>query len=173
MTALELITLLSQAIYVVIFLFVGVRYLRAPTPAHLDMTVFFGILAFVVVEQRIATALGIVPPEWFTDTVIAAVIALPYILLRLVDDFTAVPRGVKRGAELLLIASIASAYVLPGPTLPPLYVLLIVGYIAGLSFYCGFRFFRAGLRAQGVTKRRMQAIAWHRGRGISIGDTLR
>ena len=159
MTALELITLLSQAIYVVIFLAVGYRYLRAPTPAHLDMTVFFGILAFVVVESRIATALGLVQPEWFADTVIAAVIALPYVLLRLVDDFTTVPRSVKRTAEILLIASIAAAYVLPGPTLPPLYVLLLVGYIAGLSFYCGFRFFRAALHAEGVTKRRMQAIS--------------
>ena len=159
MTALELITLLSQAIYVVIFLAVGYGYLRARTPAHLDMTVFFGILAFVVVESRIATALGLVQPEWFTDTVIAAVVALPYILLRLVDDFTTVPRSIKRGAEILLIASIAALYVLQGPTLPPLYVLLIVAYIAGLSFYCGFRFFRAAVRAEGVTKRRMQAIS--------------
>ena len=159
MTALELITLLSQAIYVVIFVAVGYRYLRARTPAHLDMTLYFGILAFVVVESRIATALGLVQPEWFTDTVIAAVIALPYILLRLVDDFTTVPRSIKRGSEILLIASIATLYVLQGPTLPPVYVLLVVGYIAGLSFYCSFRFFRAALRAQGVTKRRMQAIS--------------
>ena len=159
MTALELITLLSQAIYVVIFLAVGYRYLRARTPAHLDMTVFFGILAFVVVESRIATAAGIVPPEWFTDSVIAAVIALPYILLRLVDDFTVVPRSIKRGAEVLLIAAVAAVYVLQGPTLPPVYVFLIVGYIAGLSFYCGFRFFRSAIRAKGVTRRRMQAIS--------------
>ena len=159
MTALELITLLSQAIYLVIFFAAGFRYLRARTPAHLDITIFFGILAFVVVETRIATALGLVAPEWFTDTVIAAVIALPYILLRLVDDFTVVPRGIKRGAEVLLIAAVATAYVLQGPTLPSLYVLLVVGYIAGLSFYCGFRFFRAAARAQGVTRRRMQAIS--------------
>ena len=159
MTALELITLLSQAIFVVIFLAVGVRYLRARTPAHLDMTIFFGILAFVVVESRIATALGLVQPEWFTDTVIAAVVALPYILLRLVDDFTTVPRSIKRGAEVLLIAVVATLYVLQGPTLPPTFVLLLVGYIAGLSLYCGFRFFRAAIRAQGVTRRRMQAIS--------------
>ena len=159
MTALELITLLSRAIYVVIFLAVGYRYLHARTPAHLDMTVFFGILAFVVVQSRIATAVGIVAPEWFTDSVIAAVIALPYILLRLVDDFTVVPRTIKRGAEVLLIAAVAAAYVLPGPALPSAYVFLIVGYIASLSFYCGFRFFRAGVRAQGVTKRRMQTIS--------------
>jgi signal transduction histidine kinase len=123
------------------------------------MTLFFGVLAFVVVESRIATALGITQPEWFTDTIIAAVIALPYVLLRLVDDFTTVPRSIKRGSEALLVVSVAGLYVLQGPTLPPPYVLLIVAYIAGLSFYCGYRFFRAAVRAEGVTKRRMQAIS--------------
>ena len=159
MTALELITLLSQAIYVVIFVAVAYRYLRARTPAHLDMTLFFGVLAFVVIESRLATYLGLVPPEWFSDTVVATVIALPYILLRLVDDFTTVRRGIKRGAEILLVAGIVAAYALPGATLPPAYVLLIVAYIAGLSFYCGFRFIRAAARTEGVTRRRMQAIS--------------
>ena len=159
MTALELITLLSQAIYVVIFLAVGYRYLRARTPAHLDMTIFFGILAIVVIESRIATSLGLVAPEWFTDTVIATVVALPYVLLRLVDDFTTMPRTIKRGSELVLVAAVLGLYVIQGPTLPPAYVFLIVAYIAGLSFYCGLRFFRAASRAEGVTRRRMQAIS--------------
>jgi signal transduction histidine kinase len=159
MTALELVTLLSQALYVVIFVAVFYRYLRAPTPAHLDMTLFFGVLAFVVVESRIATLLAFASPEWFTDTLIATVVALPYILLRLVDDFTAVPKPIKRAAEILLIGSVAALYVIEGARLPTPYVLFVVAYIAGLSLYCGFRFIRAAARSEGVTKRRMQAIS--------------
>lgn len=159
MTALEFITLLSQGIYVVIFVTVGFRYLRARTPAHLDMTIFFGILAFVVVESRIATYLGIVPPKWFADTVVASIIALPYILLRLVDDFTTVPVALKRSCEIALVAAVIAVFVLQGPTLPPPYVLALVAYIAGLSVYCGVRFFRAATRAEGVTRRRMQAVS--------------
>ncbi|MDQ2952569.1 MAG: hypothetical protein M3R54_09930 [Chloroflexota bacterium] len=64
-----------QAIYVVVFLLVFVRWQRARTPAHLDMMVFFAILAFAVVEQRIATLLGVVAPEWFTDILIVAIVA--------------------------------------------------------------------------------------------------
>ena len=37
MTALELATLLSQTIYVVVFLLVGVRWLRARTPGNVDL----------------------------------------------------------------------------------------------------------------------------------------
>jgi signal transduction histidine kinase len=159
MTALELITLLSQAMWIVIFLAVLWRYMRARTPAHFDMTLFFGVLAFVVIETRIAAYIGIVPPEWFTDTLIATVVALPYILLRLVDDFTTVRRSLKRASEIALLALVVALYVLPGPTLPSAYVMLIVAYIAGLSFYCGFRFIRAAARAEGVTRRRMQAVS--------------
>src|SRR6266568_4073944 len=103
MTALDLITLLSQATYVVIFVLLAVRYVRAPTPAHLDMTLFFAILAFVVAYSRAAGLLDITPPLWFTDALIVSIIALPYILLRLVDDFTHVPVMLKRGAEAILI----------------------------------------------------------------------
>src|SRR2546425_852779 len=71
MTALELVTLLSQAIYVAIFFLVLWGYVRAPTPAHLDMTIFFGILGFVVVESRIAGLLGVTQPAWFTDLLVA------------------------------------------------------------------------------------------------------
>src|SRR4026208_221003 len=97
MSALELITFLSQAIYVVIFLAVGYRYLSARTPAHLDITVFFGVLAFVIIESRIASYFGLVAPEWFSDTIVVAVVALPYILLRLGDGFTTVHPGTHRG----------------------------------------------------------------------------
>ena len=86
MSAIELITGLSQAMFVLIFALVALRTLRRATPAHVDMTIFFGILAFVVIESRIASLLGVVVPEWFTDTLIATIVALPYVMLRLVDD---------------------------------------------------------------------------------------
>ncbi len=158
MTALELITLLSQAIYVVVFLLVLVRWLRARTPAHLDMTLFFAILAFAVIQQRIATLLGVVAPPWFTDIVIVAIVALPYILLRLVDDFTYVRPMIKRSAGAGLIAIAIATFFMPA-TLPTWFVIVLVAYLAGLSFYGGFRFIRAAQIAQGVTKRRLQAIS--------------
>jgi signal transduction histidine kinase len=158
MTALELITLLSQALYVVVFLLVAARWLRARTPAHLDMLAFFAILAFAVVESRIAALLGVVAPEWFTDLLIAAIVALPYLLLRLVDDFTYVRPLLKRGAALGLVAIAIAGFLLPA-TLPTWYVVVLIAYLAGLSFYGGSRFISAAQRARGVTKRRLEAIS--------------
>src|SRR5947199_326464 len=96
MTALDLIQGLSQALYVLVFVLATWRYLRDPTPAHLDMALFFAILAFFVVETRIVALLGVTAPLWFTDILIVTILALPYILLRLVDDFTNVPPLLKR-----------------------------------------------------------------------------
>jgi signal transduction histidine kinase len=159
MTALDLITLLSQGIYVAIFFLVLWRYVRAPTPAHLDMTFFFGILAFLVVETRIATFLGITQPAWFSDLLIASIIALPYVLLRLVDDFTTVSTPLKRAVELVVIGLSALSAYLDAP-FPPWWTIAVIAYIAGLSFYCGAMFILAARRAEGVTRRRLQAISF-------------
>ena len=159
MSALELIRWLSQGMYVLVFLLVAWRTARRPTPAHLDMTIFFGILALVVVQSRIVEALAVTLPEWLNDIVITLVIALPYVLLRLVDDFTVVPRWLKRGAELGMAALAIATFATPGAVpVAPLLVSIVV-YFAGLAFYCGGQFTLAARRSKGVTKRRMQAIS--------------
>jgi signal transduction histidine kinase len=159
MSALDLIRLLSQALYAAIFFLVAWRYLRAPTVAHLDMVLFFFILAFVVVESRLAALLGITPPPWFVDALVVVILALPYLLLRLLDDFTTVPRPVKRAAELALLAQAIALIILPPPPYPTEFTLVAVGYLAGLSLYCGGAFIRAARRSEGVTQRRLQAIS--------------
>ena len=159
MTALELITFLSQATYVVIFALVAIRYVRSPTPAHLDMTIFFAILAFVVAYSRIAALVGITPPLWFIDALVVTIIALPYFLLRLVDDFTRVPVVVKRGAEAVLIVLSLAVVATASPSYPPAIVIALVAYIAGLFFYCGSVLVASARRAEGVTQRRLQVIS--------------
>src|SRR5438067_1696775 len=159
MSALDLITGLSQAIFVLIFVLVAIRALRRATPAHVDMTIFFGILAFVVIESRIASLLGVALPEWFTDTLIATIVALPYVMLRLVDDFTSVPLLLLRVSEVALIAFAIALYVSPGATLPPPLIIAIVVFFALLFSYCASMFVLPAPRAQGGTRRRRQAIS--------------
>lgn len=159
MTALELITLLSQAMYVVIFVIVVLHYLHAPTPAHLDMALLFGILAFAVIQTRVLALLAFTPPEWFSDAVVVAIVALPYVLLRLLDDFTTVPPALKRAAEAGLVIAAVGLFGFVESTLPTPVVLALVAYIASLFLYCGLRFIRSARRAQGVTRRRLEAVS--------------
>ena len=161
MTALDLIQGLSQALYVLVFVLATWRYLRDPTPAHLDMALFFAILAFFVVETRIVALLGVTAPLWFTDILIVTILALPYILLRLVDDFTNVPPLLKRATEIALVGLslvFIGLYQPPAP-LPPPYTIALIAYMAVISLYGGAAFILASRRSEGVTRRRMQSIS--------------
>lgn len=159
MNALELVQLISQSIYVLVFVLVLWRYIRTPTPAHLDMTIFFAILAFAVIETRLTALVGVTAPEAFTDVLVLLIIGLPYVLLRLLDDFTTVPPLLKRAAEFGLLVFAVALFLITGTPYPTAFVLAIVAYIAAFSLYSGGRFILAARRAEGVTRRRLQAIS--------------
>ena len=88
----------------------------------------------------------------------ALAMALPYLLLRLVDDFAGVSGIVLRISELGLILAVVglAAYL---PAIPqPVFVAMVV-YFAGLTTYSSVRFIRQAARSRGVTRRRMQSVA--------------
>ena len=158
MTALELVSLLTQVIFVLIFLLVVWRLLRRPTRTSADIALFFGAISVAIVESRIASTFLLQPVELITDIVALLIIAMPYLLLRLVDDFSDVPFVVKRLAEIGLFLS-AVAFIATEGTLPPPILLAVVLYFAALSLYCAVAFVRASRGSAGVTKRRLQAVA--------------
>ena len=123
----------------------------------MDIALFFGALAFIIVASRIPALVGTTPPPWLTAIEIAILMAMPYVLLRLVDDFTHVRGWIKRAAELGLGAGIVATFA-SVPTLPTPLTLYIVLYFFVVSIYCSIAFIRAARRSRGVTRRRMEAI---------------
>ena len=157
-TALELVSLLTQAIFVLIFVVVLWNAIRVRTRTSVDIALFFGAIAIAIVESRIVATFGLAAADLITDVVAVLVIAMPYLLLRLVDDFSDVHPAVKRLAETGLLGS-ALAFLATEGTLPPPILLAIVLYFAALSTYCAVAFVRAAGRSAGVTRRRLQAVA--------------
>jgi len=143
---------------VLIFISVALRAVRQPTRAHADIALFFGALAFIILASRIATLAGTTPPPWLTAVEIAILMAVPYVLLRLVDDFTRVRSWIKRVSELGLAAGIVATFA-SLPTLPTPVTLYVVLYFFVVSIYCAIAFIRAARGSRGVTRRRMEAIS--------------
>ncbi|HUG05010.1 MAG TPA: hypothetical protein VMQ78_00545 [Candidatus Limnocylindria bacterium] len=141
-----------------IFISVAVRAARRPTKAHMDITLFFAAIALIILATRIAGLTGATPPPWLTALEVAILMALPYILLRLVDDFTLMRTPVKRAAELGLAVGVVATFATL-PVLPTPVMLYIVAYFFAVSIYCAVAFVRAGRRARGVTRRRTEAIS--------------
>ena len=87
---------------------------------------------------------------------VSVLMAVPYILLRLVDDFTRVPTVIKRAAELASWPDPRCGATAPLSTPVVLYIVL---YFFVVSIYCAVVFIRAARRSRGVTRRRMEAIS--------------
>ncbi|HEX4743923.1 MAG TPA: ATP-binding protein [Candidatus Limnocylindria bacterium] len=160
MSALELVTLAVQLVYASIFLVTARNAVRRPTRANVNIALFFGALVVAIVNNRVTALIGPIPVAGAVAA--ALVMALPYILLRLLDDFVGVPAVVQRLTEGGLALAIV-AIAVSGTPLPPMVTLPLVAYFAVVALYVAVRFVRESGRGHGVTRRRMQAV------GLGIG----
>ena len=64
MTGLDQLQYLSWLLYLFVFVAVLVRTIRRPTPAHVDMTLFFGAIAILIILSTATAKLHIAPSPW-------------------------------------------------------------------------------------------------------------
>jgi signal transduction histidine kinase len=157
LTADQFITYLSWLVFLAIFALVAAQAIRRPSRANLDIALLFGATTLVIVIA-VANLVRVLPPSDIWAVLAgSALLALPYLLLRLVDDLSGVPLRLRWAVEALLIAAIACLWLLPLDR--PLWVNgLLLLYIAGVLAYVIGATFRATLRARGVTRRRLLAM---------------
>src|SRR5579859_543141 len=115
MQASDLIQLLSQALYVIVFLLSLVRAIRNPRPVTIEIAALFGSATVSVAFTWVALGLRLSPPRAVTDLNVALVMLLPYLLLRLVDEFAGVPTIIQRLAEAGLVAVLIADFSTPSP----------------------------------------------------------
>jgi signal transduction histidine kinase len=156
---LDQLQYLSWLLYVVVFVAVLIRTIRRPTPAHVDMTLFFGAAALIIALTTATSMLHMALPAGLVNVVLgASAFSLGYLLLRLVADFTDVPTWLMRSVEVGVAVSIAAFAFGPTP-LPPYMTLVLVAYLVVVIGYDTWAFARQASRSRGVTRRRMQAAA--------------
>lgn len=158
MSAYQLLQLISQLLFVFIAVVVTYRAVRRPWAANIDTALLFGAVAVLVLIGWLDPAIGIKPGRVENAVLGAMLLLLPYLLIRLVGDFTDLPRSVSRAAAIGCTASVAGLFILP-PPYPGIYALLAVLYFAGFTTYVAAAFVRAARSSSGVTRRRMQAVA--------------
>src|SRR2546427_1647613 len=112
MSALELVTLVSQSVFVLLFVRVAIPAARAPTRARVDTAVFFGALTAIILAGRLG---GLISPELSAPVATASAalaMALPFLLLRLAADFVPVrARSLRAAATGLALAVVTIALV--------------------------------------------------------------
>ncbi|GAB4436167.1 MAG: hypothetical protein OHK0015_27710 [Chloroflexi bacterium OHK40] len=158
MSAEPLLSYLIWALFLVLGLITLGNAIRYPLASNIHVAVFFAIPALIILI-RIAAALGLLRPGLLTNAInTSLLLALPFVLLRLVDDFVGVPGWLVWTAGLLIGGLAMTAFVFPPPR-PPWFVPLAVLSFTGLQLYSAVAFTHATASTVGVTRRRLRTIA--------------
>jgi signal transduction histidine kinase len=158
MSAEELLRYLSDAGYLLVFALTLIEALRRPSRTTLDACILFGVAAGVVVISLAREAAGGEAPAAVVAFQAALIMAMPYMLLRLVADFPGMPRRLLRAAGAVLVLTVASLFAV-SQEYPAAYLLVLVGIFVVEGTYASWQFIMHARRAAGVTRRRMQAAA--------------
>ena len=160
MTGAEVLQLLIQLPFVFIFVAVLTDCLRRPSKTNGDILAYFGAFALIVVMGWAFDLLGGEPHSLLSFALVVLLVALPYLLLRVVNDFAGVPARVMRAAEVgLLLSAIVLFIERDSEELPLFLAEAIVAYFVVIEVYVAVRFVREARRTQAVTRRRMRAAA--------------
>jgi PAS domain S-box-containing protein len=106
----------------------------------------------------LSSQLGIALPSLVTLGLAALLLVLPFVQMRLLDDFVGVGAWTKRAALAGLLLAIASMILVPSP-IPGVLTLALVFYVVTVLGYCAVRFMRESRRARGLVAARLLAVA--------------
>ena len=158
MTALELIDVANQVLFIGLFAAVLWRALKQPSRAAWDTVLLFGSIAGVVFLARTAEVLQLGEQPWLIGVTLLLLAIAPYAMLRLVGDFSRTPRWVLlAGGPVLAIIGVLG-FVAFGAA-PQLYEIVAIAWFLGVGGYAALAFVREAIATRGITQRRMTAVA--------------
>jgi len=157
MTALELISLVNQVLFIGLFVVVLRRAIRERTRAGLDTALLFGSVAAVVAVTRLAGLTGFSQAPYLTPLLLLLLNLAPYAMVRLVDDFSGTPRWTQVAGAVAYVGIAAAGFTFAAQ--PQLVELAIITWFMAVGGYAAFAFARESTRTHGITRRRMAAVA--------------
>lgn len=158
MSAEQLLSYLTWTVFVLLFVLVTRTALRRPLWANLNLVAFFAIPTTIIAIGVVA-GFGLIQPGPIPNAINSMLLmGIAYVMLRLVDDFSGVPRWLLRASAVVFAVLSVASFVFFPPR--PLWVTLSqVLFFFGLQLYAAIAFVRIARQSIGVTRRRMSAVA--------------
>jgi PAS domain S-box-containing protein len=153
-----LLQLLTRGVYVLVFCLTLFDFLRWRDVPRLEVAALFGGLGLIVALQAAAGLVVITLPGWATTVAVLALLAQPYLLLRVLGQFRSVPRH-QQAAGLIGLSVSWALFLVFGPTLPIWASTAIVAAFAYVEGYATVAFIRSAFIHRGLTQRRLIAVA--------------
>jgi PAS domain S-box-containing protein len=150
MTLLQFVTYLTHYIYIVIGLITIKDYLADRNPTRLNiMLLASSLMVALLITQLITFMPSLEPVRPFAAT---ALIAFPYLLIRVVHMFHPVPRWIRWLVLALFLISTVFLWLPSG--VPPYGLLILVGYFGLSQFYASGVFIWGAVVKRGLSRRR-------------------
>lgn len=158
MSAHQLITGVTWAVFVVLFVSTGFEAIRRPSRAHTEIALLFAAPALVVLVA-VALRLGLPLSDGFSGALLSTgQLLVPYLTLRVARAFATVSPLVMRSAFFGLLFLVVASFVFQGGR-PAWLFPLQLAYWVGLLLYGAFAFAAASRQASGITRRRLRSAA--------------
>lgn len=158
MTALELISLINQILFIGLSGVVLWHALRRGTRSSWNTAMLLGAVGVAVALTRVAGWLGLADEPLIGALTLVLLSTVPFAMLRLVDDFSGSPRWVQAAGAAAFVALSALTFVTMGELTMPIVVATIAFFLA-VGGYAAVAFALESRRAHGITRRRMTAVA--------------
>lgn len=158
MAALDLISFINHVLFIGLFVVVVAHALRNPSRTAFNTALLFGAIAGVFVVARIAEWAGLDGDPGVTSLTLVLLNAVPFAMLRLVDDFSGTPRWVQVAGAAAFVAVSALA-IAAFSTMTELVELATIAFFVAVGGYAAIAFARESARTRGITRRRVAAVA--------------
>jgi signal transduction histidine kinase/CheY-like chemotaxis protein len=149
---------LTRGVFILVFCLTLIDFLRWRDVPRLEVAALFGGLALVIVLQLAIDLTGVSLPVWAGVAGILALLAQPYLLLRVLAQF----REVSRLQKVLGLIGLVGSWMLMlafGSDLPPWATIAVVVAFTYVEGYATVSFARAALVHRGLSQRRLIAVA--------------
>jgi signal transduction histidine kinase/CheY-like chemotaxis protein len=153
-----LLQLMSRGVFILVFCLTLLDFIRKRDLQRLEVAAVFGTLGLVTVLQSFTDVTSIQAPDWLQTAAVFAILAQPYLLVRVLAQFRPVPRLQRTVALVAMIVSCA-LYLPFGAALPIWGTLAIVAAFAYVEGYATLSFIRSALVHRGVSQQRIIAVA--------------
>ncbi len=159
MSVAQFIQYATDALFLLIFLVVLTGAIRRRRRVQIQALLFFGTVAFILVESLIFNHFEDQPPAFVAAVNQIMLISMSYLLLRLVASLSDVPRVVFRIGEVGLVLLGVQTLVGLGDQRFS-FIIPAVLYFLGFTIYATIIAINESRRVQGVTGYRLRAVAF-------------
>lgn len=158
MDAGEFFQLLSEILFALLFAATVWQAIRQRTRPSIETAALFGAVSALFVIGPITSLLGLAATTLPAVLGVALLVSIPYLLARLTASFSDPPTWVPWLAAAVAVV-VTGATIASGRDFPQWLLLASVTWFTASGAYTGVTFLREALRSNGLTRRRMGAVA--------------